>query len=86
MRSRRKAWRAYTVRSECLDRLLMPNRRDLEHVLSVYVEHHNTGRRHRAVGLIPPDPRARPLGIAGHEVMRRDRLGGLVHEYYRAVG
>jgi putative transposase len=75
-----------TVRRECLDRLLILGRRQLEHVLRVYVKHYNRQRAHRALGLMPPDtnppirtaatPTPRPL-----RVDRRDLLGGLIHEY-----
>jgi putative transposase len=37
-----------TVRVECLDWLLILNRRHLERVLCIFVEHHNTQRPHRA--------------------------------------
>lgn len=42
-----------TVRRECLDRLLIVGRRQLEHVL--HITHYNTGRPHRALDLRPPD-------------------------------
>jgi putative transposase len=73
-----------TVRSECLDWLLILNRRHLEGVLRVFVDHYNTERPHRALELCPPEPEeeARPTGS---EIYRRDRLGGLIHEYYRAA-
>jgi transposase InsO family protein len=35
-----------TVRRECLDRLLILGRRQLEHVLRVYVTHYNRQRPH----------------------------------------
>jgi hypothetical protein len=70
-----------TIRAECLDWLLILNRRHLEHVLRVDVEH-NTQRAHRALKLQPPQraqpPPTPPIG----EI---DRLGGLIHEYYRAA-
>jgi transposase InsO family protein len=44
------------VRSECLDWLLSLNRRHLEHVLHVYVDHYNTQRPHRALELRRPNP------------------------------
>ena len=47
-----------TVRAECLDWLLILNRRHLERVLRVYVEHYNTQRPHRALKLQPPQPRS----------------------------
>jgi transposase InsO family protein len=76
-----------TVRSECLDWLLILNRRHLEHVLRVYVDHYNRERPHRSLNLKAPiadgsTPRRRdPPG----DVQRRDRLGGLIHEYHEAA-
>jgi putative transposase len=73
-----------TVRSECLDWLLILNRRHLERVLRVYIDHYNTQRPHRGVGLRPPD--TTKLGGTGvGEVRRHDRLGGPINEYYRAA-
>ena len=42
-----------SVRRECLDRLLIVGRRQLEQVLPVYVRHYNRGRPHRAHDLKP---------------------------------
>jgi putative transposase len=77
-----------TIRRDCLDWLLIASRRQLEHVLRIYVEHYNTHRPHRALGLAPPAPRARPRLVSSHspnEIHRYDRLGGLIHEYARAA-
>ena len=46
-----------SVRRECLDRLLIFGRRQLEHVLRVYVRHFNQQRPHRGLDLRPPDRR-----------------------------
>jgi putative transposase len=74
-----------TVRAECLDWLLILNRRQLERVLRVYADHYNTQRPHRALDLQPPD-RDEPLSRSTvGEIRRRDKLGGLLHEYYRAA-
>jgi putative transposase len=73
-----------TVRSECLDWLLILNRRHLERVLRIYIEHYNTQRPHRALKLCPPDFE-RTARSSESEIHRRDRLGGLIHEYYRAA-
>ena len=77
-----------TIRRDCLDWLLIANRRQLERVLRVYVEHYNTHRPHRALGLRPPAP-ARRLQLAGAsppgQIQRRERLGGLINEYGRAA-
>jgi transposase InsO family protein len=44
-----------TARAECLDWLLIINRRHLEHVLRVFADHYNTQRPHRSLNLIPPE-------------------------------
>jgi len=73
-----------SVRRECLDRLLIFSRRQLECVLCVYVRHYNEQRPHRALDLMAPNPRTiastrgDPIPAA---VRRRDLLGGLIHEY-----
>jgi putative transposase len=74
-----------TVRAECLDWLLIVNRRHLERVLGVFVEHYNRDRPHRALKLQPPQPREPPTTPTTGETRRRDRLGGLIHEYYRSA-
>jgi len=77
-----------TVRRDCLDWLLISSRRQLERVLRVYVDHYNTHRPHRALGLTPPTP-GPSLRLVGSNppdrLHRRDRLGGLIHEYARAA-
>jgi putative transposase len=74
-----------TARAECLDWLLILNRRQLERVLRVYVDHYNRQRPHRALELRPPDPDPTSAPSTHGEIHRRDRLGGLLHEYYRAA-
>jgi putative transposase len=73
-----------TVRTECLDWLLIVGRRHLEHVLRIYIQHYNRERPHRGLALQPPQAPQPKLPPSG-QVHRRDRLGGLVHEYYRAA-
>jgi putative transposase len=71
-----------TLRADCLDRILILGRRHLEHVLRVYRRHYNEHRPHRALHLLPPNGRdpTQPNAAAA-AVHRRDRLGGLIHEY-----
>jgi transposase InsO family protein len=71
-----------TVRTECLDWILVFGRRHLERVLWVYASHYNAGRPHRGLDLKTPDRRPVPAsGAQGIRVRRRDALGGLIHEY-----
>jgi len=72
-----------TVRAECLDWLLIVNRRHLERVLRIFVEHYNTHRPHRALELLPPQRAEPPPTTTIGEIQRHDRLGGLIHEYCR---
>jgi transposase InsO family protein len=73
-----------TVRRECLDWLLIANRRHLQHVLRECIDHYNRHRPHRALGLAPPEPRppSGPLDTPrAAAIHRHDRLGLLLHEY-----
>jgi putative transposase len=74
-----------SVREECLDWLLIAGRRHLERVLRRYVEHYNRERPHRGLGLSPPQPNAKSRASPTSAVERRDRIGGLLHEYYRTA-
>jgi putative transposase len=80
-----------TVRRDCLDWLLISSRRQLERVLRDYVDHYNTHRPHRALGLTAPIPEPRLRLVSSNPIAtpdrlhRRDRLGGLIHEYARAA-
>ena len=78
-----------SVRRECLDRLLIFSRRQLEHVLRVYTRHYNRHRPHRALALCPPertDGNPSPLRAPAYaQLNRRDLLGGLIHEYEHAA-
>jgi putative transposase len=73
-----------SVRRECLDWILIWNRRHLERVLSAYVGHYNRARPHRGIGLdVPAVTDEVPLRTGSIE--RIDVLGGLIHEYQRAA-
>jgi putative transposase len=73
------------VRAECLDWLLILNRRHLERVLRIYVDHYNRHRPHRALKLQPPQPGTPEPQPPVGEICRRELLGDLIHEYYRAA-
>ena len=72
-----------TVRQECLDNVLVVSRRHLGAVVREYVRHYNEARPHRGLGLAQPVRRPAPQAVG--EVVRRDVLGGIVHEYERAA-
>jgi transposase InsO family protein len=74
-----------TVRRECLDRLLITGRRHLAVVLQEYLAHYNTHRPHRSLGQHPPAGRIPPPSGATIRPVRRDRLGGLLHEYVQVA-
>ncbi len=77
-----------TVRRECLDRILIVNRRHLERVLPIYIRHYNEHRPHRSLHQRPPIEEPSPrseTGVALDRVRRRDVLGGLIHEYKAAA-
>jgi putative transposase len=71
-----------TVRRELLDRMLIVGCRQLRSVLAEYVDHSNGHRPHRALGQAPPLRPGVPVALAPPaRIVRRDRLGGLIHEY-----
>ena len=74
-----------TIRAECLDWLLILGRRHLERVLRTYVALYNRERPHRGLALLPPASTNAGPPPSGGEIKRRDRLGGLIHEYRRAA-
>jgi putative transposase len=77
-----------TARRECLDWILVFGQRQLERVLRAYVADYKGHRPHRAPGLAPPDGRIVVRLVPGPQpdcAQRRDRLGGLIHEYSLAA-
>jgi transposase InsO family protein len=71
-----------TVRQEVLDRMLIFGRGQLRRVLAEYADRYNGHRPHRALGQAPPLGPGEPPGLTpAGRVVRRGRLGGLIHEY-----
>jgi transposase InsO family protein len=69
-----------SARAECFDHLLVAGEAHLRRVLSEYVAYYNQARPHQGLGqrcpvALTPPPRDGP-------VLRRERLGGLLHDYY----
>ncbi len=70
-----------SARAECLDHLLIAGEAHLRRVLTEYLAYYNQARPHQSLEqrcpvALPPPARDGP-------VRRRDRLGSLLHEYYR---
>jgi putative transposase len=71
-----------TVRRELLDRMLILNRHHLATVVAEYVAHFNDHRPHRALHQAAPlRPLPQSVSPPDLHLRRRDRLGGLIHEY-----
>lgn len=71
-----------TVQRECLDHLLLVNRRHVERAMKVYVDHYNGHRPHRGLCLrAPDDPPTEVTQRTSENLRRRAILGGLIHEY-----
>jgi transposase InsO family protein len=72
-----------SLRRECLDRTLIVGGRQLEQVVRASISDHNEHRPHRSLEQRPPlarpPPATPPLPSS---IGRRDRLGGLLHEYH----
>jgi putative transposase len=74
-----------TLRRECLDHLLITGPRHLDVVLREYVQHFNAHRPHRSLDQRPPAGDTPPRSGATVRPLRRDRLGGLIHEYVQVA-
>ncbi|GAA2215665.1 hypothetical protein GCM10009850_111330 [Nonomuraea monospora] len=79
-----------SCRHELLDRCLTWNERHLRHALPEYEHLYNQHRAHQALNQAAPlrtvpDPITDPEQIINLNVRRRDRLGGVLHEYSHAV-
>jgi transposase len=77
-----------SVRRECLDRILIVDRRHLQHVMATYARHYNEHRPHRSQGQRPPFSELRPSDeqamadvVDLDRIRRHDLLGGLINEY-----
>jgi transposase InsO family protein len=71
-----------SLRRECLDRILILGRRQLEQVVRAYISHHNGHRPHRSLDQRPSFAKPAVAEAPPSKIGRRDRLGGLLHEYY----
>jgi putative transposase len=71
-----------SVREECLDHILILSQAHLRRVLNTFIDYYNTARPHQGLGQQSPIPRR--LTCDGGSIQRRDVLGGIIGDYYRA--
>jgi transposase InsO family protein len=79
-----------SCRHELLDRTLIRHQTHLLHALHQYERHHNAHRPHRGISnarpLQPlPEPITELATVTHLHIRRRDRLGGIIHEYRHAA-
>jgi transposase InsO family protein len=78
-----------TCRRELLDRTFIWNQRHLLHALREFEDFYNTHRPHRSLNRAPlqpaPEPLTEPSQLEQLDVLRRDRRGGVLHEYQHAA-
>jgi putative transposase len=74
-----------TVRSECIDRILIYGIAHLQVVLRAYVAHYNSHRPHQSRQQRPPDQDGPVVVPLDAPVRRRKVLGGVINEYHRAA-
>jgi putative transposase len=79
-----------SCRAELLDRTLIVNRTHLMHALREYETFYNQHPPHRALHAAAPlrplpQPITEPDQLDRLDIRRRDRLGGILHEYRHAA-
>jgi len=74
-----------TARREVLNRLLIFGRRHLEKALAEFIDHYYHARPHQGIDQRRPYEPANVVPLPTGRIERRDRLGGVIHEYSRAA-
>jgi len=69
-----------SIKSECLDRMVLIGERHLRRAVGSYIEHYHLERPHQGIGNRPIAGVPKPSeGV----VLRHERLGGILSHYYR---
>ena len=71
-----------SVKSKCLDHLILFGQRSLAHVLQEYLAHHQRERNHQGLDNLIPFPDQR-LDQKTGALTKAERLGGLLQFYFR---
>ena len=76
-----------SIRRELQDRTIIWSQRQLEHLVTDYIDHYNQHRPHRSLNQRPPMPPAPSLDTHPYQlqVTRSTRCDGLINEYRRAA-
>ena len=71
-----------TMKSECLNKLILFGENSLRRALKEFEEHYHTERNHQGIGnnIIAPDSQ---VGQTEGTIKRSERLGGMLSYYYR---
>ena len=77
-----------SIKQECLNNFLVFGERHLNDLVSEYIRYDNENRAHSSKDYLPPscaDPPPENESIVLDEIIRRERLGGLIKWYERAA-
>ena len=71
-----------SIKSECLDRMIFFGEKSLRNAVLQYLEYYHTERNHQSLEnrIIKP---GEEVGRCEHKIQCRERLGGMLHYYYR---
>lgn len=70
-----------SLRSECLDHILILNGKHLQRVVKEYTAYFNQERPHQGIGQGIPEYSDQPKGNPNGRITSRPILGGLHHSY-----
>ncbi len=74
-----------SVREECLDQIIILNQDHLAYVLREYERYFNTARPHQGIVQAIPAPPLNSSMRGSGKIKRRDIMGGIIHDYFRAA-
>jgi putative transposase len=72
-----------SIRSECLDHVIILSERHLRRSLSSYFQYHLDARTHLSLNKDCPRPRPAQLPSTGNKIIAFPEVGGLHHRYER---
>jgi putative transposase len=71
-----------SIKQEALDRMIIMGETSLRHVMREYLAHYHAERNHQGLDNHLIEPEA-GVGCPTGQVVRRERLGGLLSYYHR---